>query len=335
MPEFGFPAQPRYASMSRIIADLRNRSDDTRVEAVTGRFRDVTSIRGGKVNEIMQLEKSIADLNRYAESISLSESRAAIMQTNLGVAVDISQNAADTSILVLQNETEVAAEVFSDRARDDLNALVSNFNANFAGRALFAGDDAGSVSLADADTIYSASVAILEAAPTAAAGYADLEAAFFSAGGLFETTFYLGGDGRAPLTEIAPGQRVDYGVKSDEGAIRNVLFNTVVLAAAYDRTNAISDDQRRTMLDHGSNGIRATVAELIDVRSRLGTAEARIADVKARNIAAEAAFGLRFNELAGADSFEAALTLTELDTQLQTAYQSTARLSNLSLANYI
>lgn len=335
MPEFGFPAQPRYASMSRIIADLRSRSDDTRVEAVTGRFRDVTSERGGNVNEIMQLEKSIADLNSYAESISLSESRATIMQTNLGVATDIAQNFADTSILVLQNETEVAAEVFSAHARDDLNALVSNFNANFAGRALFAGDDAGSVSLADANTIFTASVAILEAAPTAAAGYANLENEFFGAGGLFESTFYLGGDGRPPLTEIAPGQRIDYGVKADEGAIRNALFNTVVLAASYDRTNAVPNDQRRAMLDLGSNGIRGTVAELIDVRSRLGTAEARIADVKARNIAAEAAFGIRFNELAGADSFEAALSLTELDTQLQTAYQSTARLSNLSLANYI
>lgn len=335
MPDFGFPAQPRYASMSRIIADLRNRSDDTRVEAVTGRFQDVTSVRGGNVNEIMELEKSIADLNNYAVSISLSESRAAIMQTNLGIAADIAQNSADTSILVLQNETEISAEVFSDRALDDLNALVTSFNANFAGRALFAGDDAGSVSLADAETIYTASVAILDAAPTAAAGYANLENEFFGAGGLFETTFYLGGDGSAPLTEISPGQRVDYGVKADEGAVRNALFNTVILAASFDRTNAVPDDQRKAMLELGSNGIRGTIAELIDVRSRLGTAEARIADVKARNIAAEAAFGLRFNELAGADSFEAALTLTELDTQLQTAYQTTARLSNLSLANYI
>ncbi|MEM7060623.1 MAG: flagellin [Pseudomonadota bacterium] len=335
MPEFGFPAQPRYASMSRLIADLRSRSDDTRVEAVTGRFRDVTSVRRGNVDEIMQLEKSIADLNTFAESIALSETRASIMQANLGTAVDIAQNAADTSILVLSNETEIAAEVFSDRARDDLNALVSNFNANFAGRALFAGDDAGTVALADAETIFTTSVAILEAAPTAAAGYADLQNEFFGAGGAFETMFYQGGAGRAPLTEIAEGQRVDYGVKADEDAIRSALFNTIVFAAAYDRSNTIPDDERRALLQHGSDGMRGAITEMIDVRSRLGTAEARIADVKSRNVAAEAAFTLRFNELAGADTFEAALTLTELDTQLQTAYQTTARLSNLSLANYI
>lgn len=335
MPEFGFPAQPRYASMSRLISDLRNRADDSRVEAVTGRFRDVTSERRGNVNEIMQLEKSINDLNIYAESIALSETRASVIQTNLGVAVDLAQSTADNTALLLTNRADIGTEVFSSRSRDDLDALVAGFNVNFAGRSLFAGDNAGSAALVDAETIFTTSTAILEAAATGTDAYNDLRDEFLNAGATFETSFYLGGTGRAPLTEIAPGQRVDYGVRADEQPVRKLLFNTVVLAAAYDRSNALTEGQRRELLELGADGIRNTIPELIEVRAELGTAEARIADVKARNVAAEAAFTLRFNDLAGADSYEAALTLNELDTQLQTAYQTTARLSSLSLANYI
>lgn len=335
MPEFGFPAQPRYASMARLISDLQSRTDDKRVEAVTSRFRDVTSVRGGDVNEIMQIEKSISDLNVYAQSIALSESRASIMQENLGAAVNVAQQAADKTILLLTDQSDIGAEVFSSGVRGDLDGLISNFNSNFAGRALFAGDNAGTAALIDAETIFTNSTTILEAGANGAAAYSDLQNEFLSVGGTFETAFYQGGAGRAPLTEIAPGQRVDYGVKADETAVRNVIFNTVVLAAAYDKTNAIPDSERRALLELGSNGMRATITELIEVRSRLGTAEQRIADVKARNTAAEAAFTLRFNDLAGADNFEAALSLTELDNQLETAYQTTARLSNLSLANFI
>ena len=335
MPEFGFPAQPRYASMSRLIADLRNRADDTRVEAVTGRFRDVTAERRGNVNEIMQIEKSINDLRIYAESIALSETRAGIMQSNLGVAVDLAQSSADTTALLLTNRSDIGTEAFSSRARDDLDALVAGFNVNFAGRSLFAGDEAGSAALVDAETIFTMSTAILEAAPTGGAAYTNLQIEFLGTGATFDTSFYLGGTGQAPLTEVAPGQRIDYAVRADNDAVRKVMFNTVVLAAAYDRSNTLTEEQRRDLLELGADGIRNAIPDLIEVRAELGTAEARIADVKARNVAAEAAFTLRFNDLAGADSYEAALTLNELDTQLQTAYQTTARLSSLSLANYI
>ena len=70
MPEFGFPAQPRLDLMRRTIADLRARADDARTATVTGRFADLTHVRGGRVGEVMQIEKSIADLHGYADRSS-------------------------------------------------------------------------------------------------------------------------------------------------------------------------------------------------------------------------------------------------------------------------
>lgn len=335
MPEFGFPAQPRFSSMSRTIASLRDQAEDTRYEAVTGRRADVTTARNGMVSELMQVEKSIADLDNYAESIALSEARADTIQQSLNVLTEVGQGLADTVDMLLTNGTDANLQTVSERARGEFSTVVAALNSEFAGRALFAGDDAGGTAISDASSIFAASVPFLQGAVSSAAAYSALQAEFETPGGTFDTTFYQGGAGNAPLTEIAPGERVDYGVKADEGPMRRILFNTVVLAAAYDPANTIPDNQRRDLIARASSGLRSAVGEVIHVQSRLGTAEGRIASIKARNIATQATLSLRFNDLAGGDAYDAALRLTQIETQLETAYSTTARLSRLSLANFV
>ena len=335
MPAFGFPAQLRLATMSLIVADIRSRGDDARIAAVTGRHADVTNVLGGRVGDLMHVEKSISDLARYAEAIALSEARAATMQTSLATLGAVGQALADTTSVVLTNGTDANLASLSTQARGDLDTVTAALNVTFAGRALFAGDDAGGATLAGADTVYSTSVPFLESATSASAAYATLQAEFLGAGGNFESAFYLGGSNRAPLTEVAPGERVDYTVTADEAAIRKFLFNAVVLAAAYDTANGIPAGQRRPMLQLAADGMRAAVSQLASLQGRLGAAEARIAVAKARNVATEAALTVQFNARAGADEYEAAVSLTQLDRQLETAYAATARLSNLSLTKFL
>lgn len=335
MPEFGFPAQPRNATLASIVTNLRARSDEARVASVTGRFADVTAERRGRVDELMQLEKSLQDFSTYSEIISLTELRATTIQSSLERVGAAAQSLADTTDLLRTNGTDENFEVVSADARGELDTVLAALNVSVAGRALFAGDDSTGAALTDSATITAASVPILEAGTGAGVAYANLQTEFFGTGGLFDTTFYVGGAGDAPVTEVAPGERVDYGVKADETPVRTVLFNLVVLGAAHDPSNAIPNSERRALAELASDGLRAGISDLINVQSRLGTAEARIATAKARNIASEASLTISFNELAGADTFEAALTLTELDSQLETAFLTTARLSNLSLANFI
>ena len=334
MPEFGFPAQPRQAGMTSIIANLRKRADDERVAAVTGRFADVTNELDGRVNELMQIEKSIGDLQSYAESIALSETRADTMQKSLGAVGSLAQNLADTTSVLLTNATKQNLESLSVEARGELPSIIAALNVDLGGRTLFGGDDSTAPALPDDDTIFASSVPFLEAATGPGAAYGALEAEFMNPGGLFDTTFYQGGAGDAPVTEVAPGERVDYGVKADEDPLRRIILNVVVLSAAFDRTNGIVEDQRRDLVARAADELRTSVSQLTSVQSRLGSAEARIATVKSRNIATEASLSISFNELASADTFESALTLSELENQLEVAFATTARLSNLTLANF-
>ncbi len=334
MPEFGFPAQPRQASLASIIAKLRDRADDARFAAVTGRNADVTRELDGRVSELMQIEKSINDLQSYSEAIALSEARANVMQQSLGRIGAVSQSLTDTVDLLGTNGTDRDFESLSLTARGELQTVVASLNASFGGRALFAGDVTATPTVADADTIFASSVPFLEGAASSTAAYAALEAEFVGAGGLFDTAIYQGGAGNPPRTEIAAGEQVDYGVKANEDPMRRALLNVVVLAAAYDTSNAIPDEQRRDLARIANEGLREGIGSLVTVQGRLGAAEARIANIKSRNIATEASLTLNYNELAGADTYQAALSLSELDTQLETAFATTARLADLTLANF-
>lgn len=334
MPEFGFPAQPRQAAIKTLVSRLRERSDDARTATVTERHADVTHVLNGRVSELVQMEKSIRDLQGYAEAIALAEGRAATAQRALDQVRASAQQITDTTDLLRTNGTDDDFTTLSTQARGQLGSLVASLNTSFAGRMLFAGDAVDQAPIADAETIMTVSVPFLEAGLTPGAAYANLQNEFFAAGASFDTTLYLGGTGDAPRVEVAPGERVDYAARADETPTRNVLFNMTVLAAAYDQTNSIAADVREGLIALGSEGLRNSIGSIGQVQGRMGTAEARIATIKSRNIASEASLTLSLNELAGADSFEAAVTLRDLENQLEVAFATTSRLANLTLANF-
>lgn len=335
MPDFGFPSQPRNHSMALLIGQLRTRSDDVRVESVTGRYADVTAKRRGQVDELMQLEKAISDIADYSEAIALSEARGTTMQGALERIGDIAQRLADTTDLLRTNGTVQNLEAVSAQAREEFGSIVSALNSQFAGRPLFAGDGGNGTSILDAGSIQTLGEPFLEGATSATVAYSTLISEFTGAGLTFDTSIYLGGTGSAPAAEVAPGERVDYHARADEAPLRTVLANVVALGAAFDLTNAIPDAQRRQIAELASEGLRSDISQIIGIRGRIGAAEERIADLKARNTATEASLTLSFNRFAGTDQLNAAIELTELERQLETAFATTARMSNLSLVNFL
>ena len=335
MPEFGFPPQPRNHNMSLLISSLRGRSDQARVESVTGRFSDVTATQGGRVDELMQIEKAISDISDYSEAIILAEARGTTIQGSLAQISDIGQRLADTTDLLRTNGTVQNFEVVSAQAREEFGSIVSALNAQFAGRSLFAGDGGNGAALLDDTSIQTLGVPFLEGATSASVAYSTLISQFTGAGLTFDTSVYLGGAGAAPAAEVAPGERVDYHAKADETPLRTVLANVVALGAAFDLTNAIPGGQRKQIAELASEGLRSDISQIIGMRGRIGAAEERIANLKARNTATEASLTITFNNIAGADQLNAAIELTELERQLETAFATTARMSNLSLVNFL
>jgi flagellar hook-associated protein 3 FlgL len=331
----GFPAQPRSDLLSRLIGDLRDRSDTARLEAVTGLRADPARALGGQVSELLGVEQSLAELTQYREIIGLAESRASVIQGSLDVLRNLAIDLHVSGQTALDSGLAPAGETVSTSARQALGAAISALNVSFGGRRLFAGDAGDTPAVSSAEVFMSASVTILEAGPSAGAAYANLSVEFTAATGLFETSFYTGGSGDAPSSEVARGERLDFAPKADEAPIRALLRDLTTLAAAFDPNNAIAGDDRRGLAENAITGLRNNVEALVGMAARVGVAEERMDQVKTRHHASEAALTLAYTRLAGRDQFEAATELTQLEAQLETTFLATARLANLSLANFL
>ncbi len=331
----GFPAQPRYDLMSRLISQLRSRADIARQETVTGLLADPAGARGGRVSELLGLEQSLVEITQYREIISLAESRASVIQVTLDTLRELAVELPVSGQTALNTELDAARVSISIAARQALGTAITTLNVSFGGRRLFAGDAGDTPALASVETFMTALVPILEAGPTAGAAYANLSNEFSLPGGLFETAFYTGGSGDAPSTEIDRNERLDFAPRADEVPVRDLLRDLVTLAAAFDPDNAIDDDERRGLAERAIAGLRSDVGQLVTMASRVGVAEERMIAAKARHQASEVVLNLAYTKLAARDQFEAAAELNQLETQLQTTYLATARLANLSLANFM
>jgi flagellar hook-associated protein 3 FlgL len=284
---------------------------------------------------MLGLEQSLAEIAQYREIVGLAESRASAIQGTLDVLRDLTVDLHVNGQTALESNLGAARETVSASARQALGAAISALNVSFGGRRLFAGDAGDTEAVAAIEVFMSASVTILEAGPTAGAAYANLSVQFSVAGGLFETTFYTGGSGDAPATEVARGERLGFAPRADEAPVRALLRDLATLAAAFDPDNAIPEGDRRGLAEQAIAGLRNNVAALAGMAGQVGVAEARMETVKTRHQASEAALNLAYTKLVGRDQFEAAAELTQLEAQLQTTYLATARLANLSLANFL
>jgi flagellar hook-associated protein 3 FlgL len=219
------------------------------------------------------------------------------------------------------------------QARADFAAMVGALNTDFAGRRLLAGAATDGPALAPpADILAALETAI--AAETTAADARAAVAAWFAPGGGFDTVGYLGST--APLAPMrAGGEDVDLGVTAQDPALRDVLAAAALAALAGTTPLGTTDlDRTDTLRIAAERGLAAN-DRLTQLRARIGTAESTIERAETRTSSRLAALELARSELTDVDPFAAATRAQEVQTQLEALYTLTARLSRLSLVEYL
>lgn len=335
IPPFGFPAQRTPELLRNLLGDLKGRADVARVEAITGRIQDPAQALGGRVREPLEIERDLSDIAEFRQIIAIAETRTTATQSAIGNLRTLNDTLANEATVAIQSGGLNGLETLSTSAYESLKSAVSSLNTAIGGRAIFAGDAGDQPALVDAETILAEVTAILEAAPDAATGLANVKAAFDTPGGLFETMLYTGGTGDAPEAEIAEGERVAYQTRADAQAFRDIVRGFATMAAAYDPDAALADDTRREIATAALPELRNAADPLNREAARIGVAEARIETVKTRHVTTETALTNSLNDLTGADPLTAATRMQELEGQLEILFLTTARLNQLSLSNFL
>jgi len=302
-------------------------------EVVTGQSRDITAKVRGDVVPLVGLDASLARLEGYQTLAREQLLTMGAMQTALNTMHDLSSNLAEFLVggSLSVSETRVAAAAAT--ARSNLETVVSALNTRFGDRSLFAGDATSSPALTDADTLLTAA----EAEITGLSSASDIDTAlttWFDSPTGFAATIYQGGDPLAPVT-IAAGEEADMPITALDPAIKTTLKG-LIMAALLDRGLLAGQTTARQQLsNHAGESLIQSNTDRAYLTGRLGAVESQVEAAASRNSAEATSLRIVRNDITTVDGYEVASKLQDTQSQLEKIYTLTARMTKLSLMDYL
>ncbi|MDU8929628.1 flagellin [Alisedimentitalea sp. MJ-SS2] len=304
-------------------------------EMASGVAADIPRHLDGNYSYLGDLERDLLVNEGYTTAATEAALFISAMQTTL----DRVQQTATTlsSDLILSGNTTLpeAMQTASNNAADQLQSLLSALNTNVAGRALFSGAATDSSSFSSAN-------AFLANLKTAVAGEVTLsgiltviDSWFDAPGGGFETNGYLGATIDLSPFPVGTGETLNLDLRGDNQTIRDLLKNTAIAAIAADSTLGYSSELQGMLLVEAGENLMTSQGELTGIRADLGYAEARIEESRTRLSAEKTSLEMARGELLGVDLYDTATQLENVQFQLESLYTATARLSQLSLVEYL
>lgn len=331
----GVPDILKLRAMGARQTEVKAQLARAQMEAVTGQRADRVAATGGDTSRLMALDRILSGIDARAPMLGLAAARAGATQT----ALETVQAAPDGLAVQLRDAALMQAPgqraVTGAEAGGALRQAVDALNTGIGGRSLFGGAAGDARALASADDILAEVVALLDANPGDAAAAITAVDDFFAAGGGFETLAFLGAAENAPPVDLGD-ERMDYAVRADADALRDMLKG-LALAAAVSRSTGFGADtaQDLALLDHAGGAVAAGDEGITLLRAGLGVAEARIESAQSRDAAEKTALRIARNDMVGRDEYEAATEVAELQNRLETLYAITAKTASLSFVNFL
>lgn len=302
-------------------------------EVVTGQSRDITAKVRGDVVPITGLDASVSRLSGYQTLAREQLLVMGAMQTSLNTMHDLSSNLAEFLIGVSTGGSETRVAAAGATARSNLETVVSALNTRFGDRSIFAGQAAASPALAGSEDI-------LIAAETAIAGLtsvADIETAlgaWFDDPLGFQATAYQGGPPLAPLA-VAAGEVADMPITALDPAIIQTLKG-LTMAALLDRgVLAGNVEMRQELANRAGISLLQSNTDRAYLTGRLGAVESQVQSAAARGSAEISSLQIIRNYITLVDGYEVASRLQDTQAQLEKIYTLTARMTRLSLMDYL
>jgi len=324
----------RHLMLGRHAARLKASMTDLSREMTTGLVSDKARHLRGDVILLASLEKNLELTTTRKHVAQNAGQMLAVQQITLGA---ISARSEDMYVSLLQTEI-----ISNDAQRGGtINALEALFNdtvnllnTDFAGRSLFAGAAGGGPALASADAILTALAADLPAGldPVSLSAHVD---SWFAEGGGFDSVGYLGGLAIPAALDVGGGIGVRFEFTAQAAPLRQTLSalakGALLARGVFDGSPA----EQTATLRAVSSTLAISIAGLVDMSARVGVEEEKAARAASQAEAEHTAMAIARAELLSVDPYDSATKLEHAMSQLDLIYNITARLSRLTLADYL
>jgi len=303
-------------------------------EMSTGQVSDIAKHLGGQTTEFTALNHEIALLETFDTANGETEQLLDAMQLALQRTESQRQLAANDFLGVTMEVPRAQADSTSARGLVAFEDAITGLNASHAGRSLFAGTSVDQAPLADPDAMITSIAAAAAGATNAGAIIAAVDNWFDASGGGFETLGYQG-DQQYLSRKTGPNANTDISVTARDSEIRETLKGFAYAAMAHHMSGALGDRDVAELLISSGIKLQESAMGLSQVQGRLGAAQEKVSNAQSLNASQLSAFEIARSDLVVADPFETATKLQDVQTQLETHFAVTARLSQLNLVDFL
>lgn len=289
----------------------------------------------GDLGALASIESRISRIDAYDKAIIQNATLLEGAQTSLQrVSVLGSQLSSQVLTAVF---TDTGAQSYAASAKSAVAAMedmISAFSLTVAGRTLFSGAALDRGPLPSAQELM-AEVSAHVAGLTNAQDVIDaLDDFFMQPGGTYETVIYRG-EGEAPRAAINDDERAPPLPSAADPAIRSQLMATA-LAALLDN-NAVNLDpmEQRELALATVQAMESNTQALTNVQAQIGFGQELLDQRRVRLSVERDALQVSRHSMIGVDEFQSASHLEETRHRLELLYAITARVSRLSLLEYM
>ncbi|RAN37522.1 flagellin [Hyphomonas pacifica] len=313
------------ATLSKSISELRQQIGTTSTEATTGRYQDLTLHMSGRIGKAMLGQKALTDLYTERDVLNLRASRLNLLQISLTNLQDSATGIAADMLNAIGTDHDIGIKTTARDAKTALDTIFSALNVRYGERFLFSGDATASQPFPDSSVLMNDVEQMASTATDTADFQTQLGAYFDSPTGGWLQNVYKG-------STIASDPE---SVSADHSAIKSLISDLAVLAASGPDGTLSELTGYKDLVQTISLKLTSSETGITDLRADLGVFEERIS-TNLKNLATEETLLTEaFNQMTARDQYEAATELQSLQSMLEASYLITARLSKLSLTNYL
>ena len=340
-----------HLQLNSSIRSLQSQLMDAQKEISTGRKADLVAALRDRAAEDVDLRNALADANEYKGTTDIVASRMDSMQAALSGVHDIAEQMRNTA---LTSRDSVSRHYLQQAAATALDRINSFLNGEVGDRTLFSGNQTNVSPMQGANTVNGATgVSPQQAVNQVIANLGpitDAASALAVANGpdgvssifndtnsnpnlRYTPTFYNGGTTGTVSARLDRGSQIDYGVRADDPAFRELQQGLYMLSSVP--SGSIPDDAYAAWQDEAIKHISAGFQGTIDVSAELGYKQSVVADASTRHDATIAQLNNQVANLEAADPYETSLRLSQLQTQLEATFSITARMNDLTLTKFL
>jgi len=323
-----FQLRRQNAQLKRQLAQL--------TQAVsTGQRPNLATALTGDFRPLASLESALTMHKGYKTVAQGATLVAGAMQAALKT-IEADVSAAGPALVSAATSENAATITTSTRdAKQKLGSVIAALNTRVGERSVFAGTKTDGPAVSGLATLMADLSAAVAGATTADQLIARVDAWFSAPGGGYESTTYRGSAVALAPLRVGEGETVSLSQTALDPAVRQTLEAFSIVALVSDGALAANPAERAMATRKSGEMLLSLAGKMVRMRADVGTAQARIEQISTRNSAEVTSLKVARSGIVGVDQYATATALQSVQNQLQALYLITARVSRLSLTEFL